>query len=157
MKRLIVLLAILGFFFCASGVANAVPDMQVRAYIIAVNNSDNAKIDSLLTDNPQLVDVPDDVGLTELMRAVDFGKMSTVELIVSKNADLNLQNPVGKTALIYAAKNGSLELVKFLVSKGANMNIKDNRGLRAVTWAVNRNDNAGNEIADYLRGYGAKE
>ncbi|GEM_PF-2351575 len=157
MKTLILILVILGFMFFASGVANAVPDMEVRAYIIAVNNSDNAKIDSLLTNNPKLVDVPDDVGLTQLMRAVDFGKMPTVELIVSKFADLNLQNPVGKTALIYAARNGSLELVKFLVSKGANMNIRDNRGYRAVTWAVNRNDSIGNDIADYLRSYGAKE
>jgi len=91
------------------------------------------------------------------MRAVDLAKMPTVELILSKAADINLQNPQGITPLIFAARNGNLEMVKYLVSKGANMNIKDNKGGRAVTWAVKRNDSAGNDVADYLRSYGAKE
>lgn len=157
MKKLIVLGAIFGFLFFLSGVARAVPDMEVRAYIIAVMNGDTAKISSLLTDDPKLVDVPDDIGWTQLMRAVDYAKLPTVELIVSRDADLNAQNPEGKTPLIFAAKNGNLEMVKFLVSKGAHMNIKDNKGARALTWAEKRKDNAGNEIADFLRGYGAKE
>ena len=50
-----------------------------------------------------------------------------------------------------------MDMVKFLVSKGADMNIKDNKGARALTWAEKRNDNAGNDVADYLRGYGAKK
>lgn len=156
MKTLMVILAIFGFMFFVTGVARAVPDMEVRAYIIAVNNGDTAKIDSLLVNNPKLVDVPDDIGWTQLMRAVDYAKMPTTELIVSKNADLNAQNPEGKTPMIFAARNGNLEMVKFLVSKGANMNIKDNKGARALTWAVKRNDSRGNEVADYLRSYGAK-
>jgi len=157
MKKLIVVLAIFGILFLVSGVASAVSDMQVRAYIIAVNNGDTAKISSLLTNNPELVDVHDDMGWTQLMRAVDYAKMPTVELIVSRDANLNAQNPEGKTPLIFAAKNGNLEMVKFLVSKGAHLNTKDNKGARALTWAEKRKDNAGNEIADYLRGYGAKK
>lgn len=157
MKTLIVLVALCGFLLFLPGVANAIPDMEVRAYIIAVNNGDNAKIDSLLTNNTQLVDVPNDVGWTQLMRAVDMAKLSTVELIVSKAADINLQNPEGITPLIFAARNGNLEMVKFLVSKGANMNIKDNKGARALTFAEKRNDSAGNDVADYLRSYGAKK
>jgi ankyrin repeat protein len=157
MKTLIIVLALFSFMFFVSGVARAVPDMQVRAYIIAVNNGDDAKIGSLLTNNPKLVDVPDDTGWTQLMRAVDYAKMPAVHMIVSRDANVNLQNAEGKTALIFAARNGNLDMVKFLVSKGANMNIKDNKGVRAVTWAEKRNDNAGNEVADYLRSYGAKE
>jgi hypothetical protein len=157
MKTLIIVLALVGFMFFASGVARAVNDMEVRAYIIAVNNGDTAKIGSLLSNDPKLVDVPDDVGWTQLMRAVDYAKLPTVEAIVSGNANMNLQNPEGKTPMIFAARNGNLEMVKFLVSKGANMNIKDNKGARALTWAERRNDSAGNQIADYLRGYGAKE
>jgi hypothetical protein len=156
MKTLMLLLVISGFLFFATGVANAIPDMEVRAYIIAVNHGDTAKIDSLLVNNPKLVDVPDDIGWTQLMRAVDYAKMPTVELIVSKAADINLQNPEGVTPLIFAARNGNLEMVKFLISKGANMNIKDNKGARALTFAEKRNDSAGNDVSDYLRSYGAK-
>ena len=157
MKKLILLLAIFGFLFLMSGVARAVADMEVRAYIIAVNNGDTAKISSLLSNNPQLVDIHDDIGWTQLMCAVNFAKMPAVEMIVSKDADMNAQNPEGKTPMIIAARNGNLEMVKFLVTRGANMNIKDNKGGRALTWAEKRNDTAGNEIADYLRGYGAKK
>ncbi|MDQ7827075.1 MAG: ankyrin repeat domain-containing protein [Candidatus Eremiobacteraeota bacterium] len=157
MKTLIVVLAIVGCMFFMAGVANAVADMHVRAYIIAVNHGDAAKVDTLLTSEPELVDVKDDIGWTQLMRAVDYAKMSTVEMIVSKDANLDAQNPEGKTPIIFAAKNGNLEMVKFLVSKGANYNIKDNKGARALTWAEKRNDSAGNEVAEYLRSYGAKE
>lgn len=157
MKKLIVILAMLGFLFLLGGVAHAIADMEVRAYIIAVNHGDTGKIDSLLTNDPELVDVPNDVGLTQLMRAVDFGQMPTVQMIVSKDANINLQNPEGLTPLMYAARNGNLEMVKFLVFKGAHLNTKDNKGARALMFAEKRNDGAGNDIADYLRGYGAKE
>lgn len=143
MKKQIVVLIVVGFLFSMIGVAGAVADMEVRAYIIAVNHGDTAKISSLLTNNPKLVDVPDDIGWTQLMRAVDYAEMPTVELIVSRDADLNAQNPEGKTPLIFAARNGNLEMVKFLVAKGAHMNIKDNKGARALTWAEKRNDNTG--------------
>ena len=61
------------------------------------------------------------------MAAAD-GDDATVELLLSRGADINLAGKSGETALMLAAKNDRQTTVILLLKKGANVNAKTKQG-----------------------------
>ena len=58
----------------------------------------------------------DHKGLTPLSHAVMKGHKDTVELLIKRGADVNLQEP-----LVIAAEKGQIEIAKLLLTSGANI------------------------------------
>ncbi len=71
---------------------------------------------------------------TFLMKAVEWGAMDKIQLLVSNNVKLNVKNFKGETALIQAAKRNQPEVIKYLVESGAHIGIRDNTGRTAYDY-----------------------
>ncbi|XP_019857878.1 PREDICTED: ankyrin repeat domain-containing protein 50-like [Amphimedon queenslandica] len=74
-------------------------------------------------------------GMTALMLASNKGHHQVVELLLSKNPDINIQDNDGQTALMYACHNGHHQVVKLLLHKNPDINIQDNDGQTALMYA----------------------
>ena len=72
-----------------------------------------------------------------LHQAVVDGDIDQVNLLISKGADVNMQNRMGWTPLHTAIQNRRQALIEPLIAKGANVNAKDNRGQTPLHIAVN--------------------
>ncbi|HJM68952.1 MAG TPA: ankyrin repeat domain-containing protein, partial [Candidatus Babeliales bacterium] len=66
----------------------------------------------------------------------ETGNVAAVRDLISRKADLNIQDNNGNTALIKAAENGHLETVKELIAAKADLNIQDNNGNTALIKAA---------------------
>ncbi|XP_019858351.1 PREDICTED: ankyrin repeat domain-containing protein 17-like [Amphimedon queenslandica] len=75
----------------------------------------------------------DDVDSDHVIAASATGDFSTVELLLSKDPDINTQNDkIGDTALIAASRFGHSQVVELLLSKDPDINIQDNNGWTAL-------------------------
>ena len=61
---------------------------------------------------------------TSLMRAAASGHFSTVNLLLERGADIDLQDSHGTTAMMRAAERNNPDVVSLLLRKGANKNLK---------------------------------
>jgi len=73
----------------------------------------------------------DPVGHTCLMAAASAGHLHTVELLVSKESDVNQTCTHGRTALFCAASKGHAQIVRHLVDHGAHVQLP-----HMVTWGL---------------------
>ena len=81
------------------------------------------------------VDEKDLQGNNPLLIAASKNDLDTVKILLSKEANINVQNKDGLTPLAVAILHGDseyLELVKFLMDYGADANVKDNKGLTVI-------------------------
>ena len=67
-------------------------------------------------------------GLTPLHRAVYYGLKEIVEIILTKNANVNATEEAGWTPLHYAAAMNQKEIAELLIAHGADVNAKDVSG-----------------------------
>jgi len=70
-------------------------------------------------------DIQSGLGITALIAAAQNGHTETVEFLLSKGADLHLQNDEQGNALIAAARNGRYKTVEVLLSKGGDINAQN--------------------------------
>lgn len=70
-------------------------------------------------------DMQSGLGVTALIAAARNGQTETVAFLLSKGADLHLQNDEQGNALIAAARNGRYKTVELLLSKGADINAQN--------------------------------
>lgn len=84
------------------------------------------------------IDFGDNQGHNALITAASKGYKDIVLLLLSQNANVNLNCIHGKTALIYAADAGYIDIVSYLLAKNANPNIKINGGTTALLQAAGK-------------------
>jgi ankyrin repeat protein/L-ascorbate metabolism protein UlaG (beta-lactamase superfamily) len=94
----------------------------------AIVQSDKSKIESLLAENPELIDSKDRSGLTPLFIALDRGRNNLASYLLNKGADPNLKGYLNRTYLHMAARSGNLTVANLLIGKGADVNAKDSKG-----------------------------
>jgi ankyrin repeat protein len=70
-----------------------------------------------------------------LFSAVIAGDLEIVNLLLTRDMDVNMRGFASGTALMLAA-DGDLALVKFLVERGADVNLKDDAGETALMKAI---------------------
>ena len=75
-------------------------------------------------------------GITALMTASQSGKIDSVQIMLEKSADVNVQSADGNTALLFAASEGHREIVDLLIKGGADVNIKRSDGFTALMFAA---------------------
>ena len=61
---------------------------------------------------------------TSLHYAAYYGHLEIAEILISRGADLDADDPYYSTPLYLAAEEGHPEVVEFLISKGAKVNVK---------------------------------
>lgn len=100
----------------------------------------NLELTHLLLNAGAEVDAPRSTyfwdSFTPLMLAVQTRKNDLVKLLISANANVNVENKHGDTALILAIKSGNLYLAEILISAGANVNHKNYKGESVMSTAV---------------------
>ena len=69
--------------------------------------------------------------LTSLMMAVDNGSMELVELLLARQANLNLQDGRGRSALMHATAARLPKIAERLIQAGADTTLKDKQGRTA--------------------------
>ena len=93
-------------------------------------NGGHVEIVRLLLENGAKVDTKDTHGITPLMAAAMRGDREIVELLLAKDADVNLRMDGkwgdGSTALMNAVWRGDIEIVRALLDRGADVNIPEN-------------------------------
>ncbi|XP_059488667.1 uncharacterized protein LOC132204282 [Neocloeon triangulifer] len=75
-------------------------------------------------------------GQTALMLAASHGKYSMASMLLSAEADVNIQDDDGSTALMCAAEHGHIDMVKLLLSQDIDASITDHDGSTALNIAM---------------------
>ena len=111
-------------------VTSLLAEMASSALPNAAWDGDLQKVRLLLNQGVD-VDATDN-GDTALMIASNLGHLKIVQLLLKKNAKLDIKNKRGDTALTCASAEGHLEVVKALLNKNAKVDIKNEMGCTAV-------------------------
>jgi len=138
--------------------APAIAD-RVMAMIQAVIANDEAKVRTLLQEDPNLASAREMPGtMTTLHIAASAGNTPVMELLLAHDADANALDTGGDNALPihYAAERGWLDAVRLLVEAGSDINQDTNIHERSpLGWAVIFGTVQAH-VADYLLAHGAK-
>lgn len=104
------------------------------------------------------VNLPDHLGMTPLMLAVQTGDVKVVMTLLRNKANINRKNRCGETALILAAKSATgiqewyvdpednVQIVRLLLDRGAGTQTRDQHGYTALTWARRRGKQSAVEL-----------
>jgi ankyrin repeat protein len=105
------------------------PQLQDKTIHAAAADGDLARVQAILSQNPELVEIPDERGFTPLHLAVRGGHGNVVDALLSRGADINARHPqYGLAAVDFAfereVRGGigterSADLTRYLVSHGA--------------------------------------
>ena len=102
---------------------------------LAVRNSQYEMASLLLAHGAEINLCAEDRSYSALMEAAQIGDLKTAELLLSKNADTNIQSKDGQTALILAVGRQDVPMVKLLIEHHADWNIADRLGMSALGYA----------------------
>jgi len=143
---------ILVFLFCS--LAATLATLCAQELLDAVKAGDLAKVRILVEKDPKIVNEQAQNGRTILFAAVAFRRLEITEYLISKGAEVNVQDNFHSTPLVLACGNGSpLALVKLLVEKGADVNAEAKYSGRPLDLALDDGDSA---IIEYLKSKGAQ-
>lgn len=91
-----------------------------------VRKGELEKIETLLTNDPSLLNVRGDSSRTPLLEAILARQLAVCKFLLEKGADVNLANKEGFSPLHFAAFTGEIELAKLLIAKGALLSANAN-------------------------------
>ncbi|XP_054159516.1 ankyrin repeat family A protein 2-like [Oppia nitens] len=83
-----------------------------------------------------VIDELDDQGFSPLLWAASYGQLTTVKLLISKGADINICGKHGETALLLSVANGHIHVLKELINNGVNINDTDEDGNSGLMFAA---------------------
>ena len=127
--------------FMQAGVSpNVKNEAGETALTFAIETVD-PKVTAVLLEKAD-VNLKDDLGNAPLHLAIEKDKDELIDLILEKNADVNVGGQSGKTKnqtpLYIAVVKGRVDLVKKLLEKGADPNLADSQGALPLTESVVR-------------------
>ncbi len=110
---------------------------QLEVLFNAISKRNPSKVAGLLEDFSDLNMMhPDDFGSTPLIVAAYSGFLPTVELLLSRGADINCCDDLGRSPLIHAVIEGCVDIVEHLIKRGANIHLADSWGYQAIHFAA---------------------
>ena len=133
----------------------------VKEVFLAAQINDQAYLSKLLTENADLANQENDVGLTLLGYAAHFGQTESVKILLKFGADVNALSHsklsfIPSNTALHAAIAGerNLEVIELLLEHGAKTTIMDSNGHSCLHTAAYHDDNT--EIIHRLLQYGAQ-
>lgn len=79
------------------------------------------------------IDARDEDGMTPLHQGVNYA--DTIQLLLSRDADVNAMDQFGTTALMLAVENGREDILRLLMSSGADATLRNEEGLTVMELA----------------------
>jgi cyclase len=138
----------------ALGLCLTAPRVVAQELTTAVRAGDLAKVRELVERNPQIVNSPNANGETILFGAIASRHPGIIEYLITKGADINVQNNFHMAPLHIACARGlSLEIIKLLVERGADINAVSKYQGRPLDLAE---DDGGTKVIEYLTSKGAR-
>lgn len=83
-------------------------------------------VEYLLDEDPSSIDFPCQDGFTPMMFATFWSRLKVMSYLLSKGADLAIEDKFGKTALSYAALYGNVDAINCLCKGGSDIFHTDN-------------------------------
>lgn len=113
-----------------------------------------SRVKQMIDDNPALIHAWSHDGFTPLHLAVFFGRRDVAELLLARNAEVNIasRNPIKVTPLHSAAAGNQFEICEALIAKGADVNARQEGGFTPLHSAA---QNGNLELVDLLLKHGA--
>ncbi|KAL0969348.1 hypothetical protein UPYG_G00225920 [Umbra pygmaea] len=109
--------------------------MSAIQTLFAYVEEDNVPAIKAHLDKFKDVDSRSENGLTALMVAAEQGSLEMVQELITRGANVNMDDVDCWTALIAAAKEGHVDVVKELLANNANLEHRDMGGWSALMWA----------------------
>ncbi|KAH0618016.1 hypothetical protein JD844_016930 [Phrynosoma platyrhinos] len=98
-------------------------------------------VKEITDEDPAQANVINDDGASPLMIAAVTGQLPLVQLLISRNVDIDKQDNIhGWTALMQATYHGNKEVVKYLLNQGADVNLRAKNGYTAFDLIMLLND-----------------
>lgn len=119
----------------------------------AIEESDFVSIKEFIKEKGDINTAINASGETLLMRAVWFGKVDLVRVLINTGVNVNAITGYGNTSLMDAARQGFKDIVIILIKAKANINAQDKGGYRALDYAIYFGHK---EIVGLLKKEGAK-
>src|SRR5437588_7260509 len=96
-----------------------------------------AELEALLDENPQLVNLVDkmDYG-TPLHWAAVYGQLESCQILLARDADVDVPDDCGGTALFWAISGGEAEVVRLLLAHGASLAHRNSDGRTPLEHAL---------------------
>ncbi|KAL0116568.1 hypothetical protein PUN28_009903 [Cardiocondyla obscurior] len=100
-----------------------------KTFLDWIKEGNEAKVREFLSDDPALVNKPDEEGMHPIHWAADRGYLEILDHLIKNGANVNSRDQYGQTALHYVVSCDHVDAVKYLLSIGAESNIADNDGM----------------------------
>jgi len=108
----------------------------IRNLLEACKKGDTIIVEHLLDEGVD-VNAQDENGWTALMAASEWDHLQVVKLLLSRNANVDIQTHfVQRTALQMAVSSGRMDIVQMLLTKDINVDLRDRDGQTALMEAV---------------------
>lgn len=106
----------------------------------AVMDGNEVKLNSILADHIDTLDVTDHSGATALHMAAQLGKDRMAKILIEAGADLNMSDTDGTSPLYMAVIQEDEVIVKDLIDAGADLHIADKNGATALHMSSENSD-----------------
>ncbi|MBN1224563.1 MAG: ankyrin repeat domain-containing protein [Candidatus Aminicenantes bacterium] len=131
MKKILV-----GILFLFLPIANFAVDNEI---IRAAQAGNAAKIEALLSANPELINVTDSgMGATALHWAAIYGRKNAIAVLLRYVSDVNASEKHDGTAMHWAAHCDDAEVIEWLLDKGARIDHQNEVGRTPLHVAARR-------------------
>lgn len=109
------------------------PHLQRAMLFIAANEGLQSDAERLL-DAGAYIDGEDHWGGTPLLRAIDYGQIDMVKLLIERGANIHHRDCLNRDMLHGAAVNGQAEIIPLLFESDISLDVnnKDNEGITAL-------------------------
>ena len=86
--------------------------------------------------NPNEIDI---YGQNPIYYAVRDGRIDTINLMIEKGANINIEDKYGQNCIFYAIRECRYEIIQYLIEKGANVNQVDKKKMTPYSFAEKLN------------------
>ncbi len=132
---------------------------QLPEIIIAAENGDVQRIESLLTAYPEMISITSRKGDAAIHAAAAQNQASAVRFLLDHGADVNIKGHWNRTPLHDAVHAAAVEVVQLLLQRGASTDAVDDRGqtpLQLAAAVLSPSQPESKQILDLLKGSGSE-